>query len=344
MENKLLSVIVPVYNAEKYLDRCIQSILNQTYSNIELLLIDDGSKDSSAMICDRYAKTNKRIKVYHKINGGVSSARNVGLDNAMGYYVAFVDADDYLLPHAYQTLIDNFKNDCHPIIGFIGGGNVKYSDCILGVYDTIRTLNETAGSCCGYIWHRLFKRESIGKQRFDTNVSFGEDAIFWFYYIVENNVKTFRFLEYVGYVYVKEVGSSSLTSKSYDANTYGYLLNKISLIFDSLVSGKDDCHSLRLYLIKYIRDRYVRFVNEEISKLDSLKAEAFYSNMKRYAQENIFISKATDCTLFSAFLYHSFVNDNINTFKKKNWMVFKFKVLFKRLSLKILAVKNKCKL
>lgn len=117
-----LSVIVPVYNAEKYLDRCIQSIINQTYSNIELLLVDDGSKDSSAKICDDYALTDKRIRVFHKENGGVSSARNMGLDMATGYYVAFVDADDYLFPKAYESLIGNSGVGNHTIMGFHMGG------------------------------------------------------------------------------------------------------------------------------------------------------------------------------------------------------------------------------
>lgn len=91
-----ISVIVPVYNTEKYLSRCIESILNQTYSDFELLLINDGSKDQSGSICDDYSNKDQRIKVFHKFNGGVSSARNLGLDNANGEYIMFVDADDWI--------------------------------------------------------------------------------------------------------------------------------------------------------------------------------------------------------------------------------------------------------
>ena len=90
----IISIIVPVYNTEKYLDQCIQSVLAQTYTNWELLLIDDGSTDSSGAICDKYAAEDNRIRVFHKENGGVSSARNLGLDNAQGEWISFVDADD----------------------------------------------------------------------------------------------------------------------------------------------------------------------------------------------------------------------------------------------------------
>ena len=93
-----ISVIVPVYNTEKYLHRCIDSVLAQTFTDWELLLIDDGSKDTSGSICDKYAAKDKRIRVFHKENGGVSSARNLGRDYAQGEWVTFVDSDDYIEP------------------------------------------------------------------------------------------------------------------------------------------------------------------------------------------------------------------------------------------------------
>ena len=92
--NPKISIIVPVYNVEQYLPRCIDSILNQSFADFELLLIDDGSKDKSGTICDEYAAKDSRIRLFHKENGGVSSARNVGLDNARGEWLAFIDGDD----------------------------------------------------------------------------------------------------------------------------------------------------------------------------------------------------------------------------------------------------------
>ncbi len=95
----MISVIMPVYKAEKYLDRSITSVLNQSYSDFELLLIDDGSPDNSGAICDEWAKSDSRIKAFHKPNGGTSDARNYGIEKAQGEYITFIDNDDYVLPN-----------------------------------------------------------------------------------------------------------------------------------------------------------------------------------------------------------------------------------------------------
>ena len=96
MENKLITVIIPIYNVQQYLPKCIESVLNQTYSNLEIILVDDGSSDLSGSICDEYAERDKRIKVVHQETGGVSSARNTGLDHATGEFICWVDSDDYI--------------------------------------------------------------------------------------------------------------------------------------------------------------------------------------------------------------------------------------------------------
>ena len=103
----LISIIVPVYNTADYLDNCIKSIQAQTYTNFELLLIDDGSTDGSSELCDKYAKQNNRIRVFHKENGGQGSARNLGLDEATGEYIAFVDSDDYVEAEMLEKLMEN---------------------------------------------------------------------------------------------------------------------------------------------------------------------------------------------------------------------------------------------
>ena len=104
-----ISIIIPVYNVEKYLENCIQSILNQTFKNFELILVDDGSTDKSGEICDKYEKIDSRIKVIHKNNGGLSSARNAGLDIASGKYIGFVDSDDSIHSRMYEILYDLIK-------------------------------------------------------------------------------------------------------------------------------------------------------------------------------------------------------------------------------------------
>ena len=98
MSKPLLSIIVPVYNVEKYIERCIKSILNQSFTNFELILVDDGSPDNCGKICDEYKKKDSRIKVIHKKNGGLSDARNAGLNIATGKYIGFVDSDDIIHP------------------------------------------------------------------------------------------------------------------------------------------------------------------------------------------------------------------------------------------------------
>lgn len=108
--NPKLSVIVPVYKAEKYLHRCVESILTQTFTDFEILLIDDGSPDRSGEICDEYAKKDSRIKVFHKLNGGASDARNVGLDNAQGEYVCFVDSDYELVSPIVREIRKSSEN------------------------------------------------------------------------------------------------------------------------------------------------------------------------------------------------------------------------------------------
>ena len=101
----LITVIVPVYNIREYLPRCVRSITGQTYENLEILLVDDGSTDGTGELCDTLAGEDKRIQVYHKKNGGSSSARNLALEKARGEYVGFVDSDDYIEPHMYELLM-----------------------------------------------------------------------------------------------------------------------------------------------------------------------------------------------------------------------------------------------
>ena len=109
----MLSVIIPVYQADKFLNRCVDSVLSQTYVDLEVILIDDGSTDNSGRICDTYASLDKRVRVLHKSNAGVAAARNSGLDMAVGEYITFVDSDDYIEPNMYQSLIDVAQNhDC----------------------------------------------------------------------------------------------------------------------------------------------------------------------------------------------------------------------------------------
>ena len=110
MRTPLISVIIPVYNVEKYLHRCLDSVIAQTYQNIEIICVDDGSIDESGRICNQYAVRDARIKVIHQENQGLSAARNRGLDAAEGEYIAFVDSDDYILEDMYKKMLDKLLN------------------------------------------------------------------------------------------------------------------------------------------------------------------------------------------------------------------------------------------
>ena len=187
-----ITIIVPVYNTEKYLHRCIDSILAQTFTDFELLLVDDGSKDNSGTICDEYAAKDSRVRVFHKENGGVSSARNLGLDNAQGEWITFVDSDDWLEKNALYNLI--VINNADLIIGAMHFEH----DNVIGVFPDIRRLegrmldlllaenidhHSISGPCA-----KLFKRSIINNNllRFSESLTFGEDAFFVKQYIEQS--------------------------------------------------------------------------------------------------------------------------------------------------------------
>lgn len=191
MNNPDISIIVPVYKAESSLDKCINSILIQSFRNFELLLIDDGSPDKSGKICDEYAKNDYRIKVFHKENGGVSSARNVGLDNAKGAWITFIDADDYLEGEFLNSL-ENSRNYDLIISGYereYDGENQKtfvdIEGCAHSRTEVINYLNDNIrDEIFRTPWGKFFKVEIIRKYhiRFDSRIRFGEDTIFNFTY------------------------------------------------------------------------------------------------------------------------------------------------------------------
>ena len=106
--SELISVIIPIYKVEDYLDECISSVVNQTHKNLEIILVDDGSPDNCGMMCDEWAKKDDRIKVVHKSNGGLSDARNAGLNIAVGEYIAFIDSDDFIMPNMFEELYSAF--------------------------------------------------------------------------------------------------------------------------------------------------------------------------------------------------------------------------------------------
>ena len=185
-----ISVIVPVYNAEKTLRQCVDSILGQDYRDFELLLIDDGSKDDSLAICDEYARQDERVHVLHKANGGVSSARNIGLENAQGEWITFIDSDDYItdgffdgiakpdndlliVPYIWSRKGKNSLDERLSNYELIERGNIKH------FFNTYLTTAILRGPCAKY-----YKRELMEGIRFDESMKVAEDALFVHHYLL----------------------------------------------------------------------------------------------------------------------------------------------------------------
>lgn len=190
----LISIIVPVYNAERYIHRCIKSILSQKISNFELILIDDGSLDNSGKICNEYAQKDCRIKVIHKENAGASAARNDGIEVAIGKWIAFIDADDYIECDYLEYLIKYSNN-----ADFIISSNyfVQNQEDILykNQQDIINYLSITQYSN-GFLWAKLFKRDIINKNnvKMDIKIRFMEDNLFIIDYLL--NCHTIQLLSH----------------------------------------------------------------------------------------------------------------------------------------------------
>lgn len=171
-----ISVIVPVYNVEKYLDKCVVSILMQTHTNLEVILIDDGSTDSSAVICDKYAELDSRVKVVHQENGGLCRARNKGLELATGAYIAFVDSDDYIKEGMYERLLKEMHlHEADMAICNLqqfddSGKEYEKPDCI--EYEVVNggkllsRLTLKKAWVYTVVWNRLYKREIFKEVRF----------------------------------------------------------------------------------------------------------------------------------------------------------------------------------
>ena len=170
-----ISVIVPVYKVEKYLNRCVESICKQSYSNLEILLVDDGSPDSCPQMCDEYAKADSRIIVIHKENGGLSSARNAALEVATGDYVICVDSDDYIHPRAVEKLYQAcvmYQADIAMGLHFVEKGEkLLIEDPVVDeveIYSAVEALQVLLADkkMRNYAWNKLYKRELFEEVRY----------------------------------------------------------------------------------------------------------------------------------------------------------------------------------
>lgn len=246
-----LSIIVPVYNSEKYLDKCIKSIIEQTYNNLELILVDDGSIDNSPRICDNYACIDKRVKVIHTNNNGVSTARNIGLKMATGEYLTFVDSDDCLCTKdSYKVAMEKFSLNFVDVVIY---GNIVTNENgnfinnqfpgKAGVYDSgnaIRAIiwdNIKFGG--GYPWNKIWRRESLKEAYyFDKDLFAYEDKV----WTLQNlqNVRSVYVMKECLYQYIQREGSLSRNTEEKNS----IILNGL-LAYDRIVEFYEHEHQVK---------------------------------------------------------------------------------------------------
>lgn len=258
----IISIIVPVYNAEKYLRKCVESILIQTYDKLEIILIDDGSKDSSPEICDLFLKKDSRVKVIHKENGGVSSARNEGLRVATGKYIGFVDGDDWIEIDYFQKLYDaivKYDTDIS-ICGYVSETSneiISKSTTLkkANVYNNLESIEAMFDGSIfmGHLWNKLYKVELLRKLSFNNNIHMYEDLLFNVQVMV--NVKNIVFIPSFGYHYIRheESACNKINTK------YSSIIRAYSIIRDNILEELPDalkyCNKseIRTYIMTAIR-------------------------------------------------------------------------------------------
>lgn len=216
----LISIIVPIYNVEKYLDRCIASIVNQTYKNLQIILVNDGSTDKSPEICEYYRKRDSRIQMIHKENGGLVSARKAGIEVAQGVYAGYVDGDDWIEPDMYEHMLNCMKQSGADLIetdhyieseGSLQKVKSKIGYGLLASKEIIPIMlsDDNFDECRlkPYIWSKLFKKECLQKMQMsvDEQIGCGEDGAVVYPYIL--NCEKIFVSEYAGYHYIQRPGS-----------------------------------------------------------------------------------------------------------------------------------------
>ena len=324
MSDSLISVIVPVYNSEQTLHRCIDSILGQTYRNFELLLINDGSKDRSGEICDEYARKDSRVKVFHKENGGVSSARNVGLVNARGEWVTFVDSDDWAGEKLLSNLISHTNN--HPNVELVisfseyifnnGRREENYNARMVDKANFQILFSEYDMSWHTGPWAKLYSKQVIDSKnlRFNENMNIGEDAVFFYSYLSQ-----------IDGLYV-----SSDTDYKYNADTEGSLTKRVF----SLKSEMSGCHNV-IEAVDNLLNNGNKWEEKAVNSLCWLKATymrrvltALYHNKVDWKTRRT-VFRQIDGNFYATYISDSSFKGKILTFFIKNNLFLSYDIVRK---------------
>ncbi len=269
----LVSVIVPVYNAQATLERCVDSVLAQEYTNLELLLVDDGSTDGSAALCDQYGARDKRVRVIHKENGGVSHSRNLALELVAGEYVQFLDSDDWLTTDATRQFVRSAQTsgcdmviaDFYRVVGekLSHKGDIEKEGLLTRQEFANFMMEDPADFYYGVLWNKLYRRGIIAKHglRMDEDISWCEDFIFNLEYI--RHCHTIYVLQVPVYYYVKTKGSLVNSQGANINNTIRMKLNVFEYYhkFYREVYGEESYEDIRLQLyrffVTYAKDGFV---------------------------------------------------------------------------------------
>ena len=284
-----LSIIVPVYNVEKYLEECLDSLQNQNGKKdiYEIICIDDGSTDKSGVILDGYAERFSNINVFHKENGGVSSARNVGLKNAKGKYIWFVDSDDLIAHDSIKLIVSGIKNNDYPDTFYIGVNSFKDDNVNL---DVILDFSEDPSKYAGWMFTEIIKSEIIinNSLLFDENVFYGEDDIFCVF--VEQHVKTTAKLDMVIYYYRQREGSalhSAITNKNIERFIKTY---KSDLLYannyDFFWYKKDAVYRMMPNLMAFIAEQPIKYSFKIIKQLKESDLFPLKKDYKTWLKQN----------------------------------------------------------
>jgi capsular polysaccharide biosynthesis protein cpsI len=287
MNNELISIIVPVYKVEKYLEKCVKSILNQTYTNLEIILVNDGSPDECGRLCDELAKVDNRIKVFHKENGGLSDARNYGVERASGEYIGFVDSDDYIHESMYEKLYEAIKKSGTELSEC--GVTRVYKDMLRPHYEgedyfLILDKQEYLGEYLenrrlyGSAWCKLIQRDLAKKIKFPTGKIY-EDA----FYTLEllENVNKFTIIS--GNYYYYYIRENSITTRPFSSNDMDYI-EIMDRIRDYTLSNFPKFKEQLLVRLTYA---YLSIFNQLIV-LDNYKTKKEYKVLKDKLKDSYF--------------------------------------------------------
>lgn len=286
MNNSLVTIIIPIYNVERYLTKCIDSVISQTYTNLEILLVDDGSTDNCPIICDEYEKLDSRIKVFHKKNGGLSDARNYGLDNMSGDFVYFLDSDDYISADAIECLVASQEmNNSDIVIGnsVIIDENNNQTEWSCTFNDEVflaKELLERKIIPAKYVvaWNKLYSASVFNTVRFPKSLIHEDE------YILSDIVRNSKIISTVSKVtyYYFQRSNGIMKSKSIKR---GDLLFALSHRIDYYIENNDNVLLDNIIFKAY--DCYREIV--QIAKKNQLR----YENIKNY--HNCFIEILEKC-------------------------------------------------